>query len=305
MPLWDAFVKTSRNGTFLFERAYMDYHSDRFQDHSLVFLKKNRLFAVLPANEEDGSLITHRGLTFGGFILDKSARTTDILDLFETTIAYLRSCNFTKFVYKSVPTIYHQLPSEEEEYALWINGARLDVCNISTAIDLRSVMKFPQNTNRARNMRKAMRSGYIISETTEMNDLWQIVEHSLISKYGVTPVHSQFEISLLQSRFPKNIRTFIATLDGKVAGGIVMYETQQVAHSQYAHATPEAKSQGVIDLLYNYLIDYYKNQRPEIRFFDFGISNENKGRYLNANLISYKEDLGGRGITYKTYVIDF
>ena len=48
---WDDFVKVSRNGTFLFLRSYMDYHSDRFQDHSLMFYnEKNRLIAVLPAN---------------------------------------------------------------------------------------------------------------------------------------------------------------------------------------------------------------------------------------------------------------
>ena len=48
---WDDFVKVSKNGTFLFLRSYMDYHSDRFQDHSLMFYnEKNRLIAVLPAN---------------------------------------------------------------------------------------------------------------------------------------------------------------------------------------------------------------------------------------------------------------
>ncbi len=48
---WDDFVKVSKNGTFLFLRAYMDYHSDRFQDHSLMFYnEKNKLIAVLPAN---------------------------------------------------------------------------------------------------------------------------------------------------------------------------------------------------------------------------------------------------------------
>ena len=34
---WDAFVKTSKNGTFLFMRDYMEYHNDRFIDYSLLF----------------------------------------------------------------------------------------------------------------------------------------------------------------------------------------------------------------------------------------------------------------------------
>ena len=34
--LWDATVETSRNGTFLLRRGYMDYHSHRFADRSLL-----------------------------------------------------------------------------------------------------------------------------------------------------------------------------------------------------------------------------------------------------------------------------
>ena len=33
---WDAFVGASKNGTFLLTRPYMDYHADRFTDHSLI-----------------------------------------------------------------------------------------------------------------------------------------------------------------------------------------------------------------------------------------------------------------------------
>ena len=33
---WDSFVRLSKNGTFLFERGFMDYHSDRFDDCSLM-----------------------------------------------------------------------------------------------------------------------------------------------------------------------------------------------------------------------------------------------------------------------------
>lgn len=35
---WDQFVRESRNGTFLFQRPFMEYHKDRFEDASLLFL---------------------------------------------------------------------------------------------------------------------------------------------------------------------------------------------------------------------------------------------------------------------------
>ena len=47
---WDRFVAKSKNGTFLFFRDYMDYHADRFRDHSLMFYLDDNLYALMPAN---------------------------------------------------------------------------------------------------------------------------------------------------------------------------------------------------------------------------------------------------------------
>jgi hypothetical protein len=36
LETWNRFNQASRNGTFLFDRGYMDYHADRFTDASLM-----------------------------------------------------------------------------------------------------------------------------------------------------------------------------------------------------------------------------------------------------------------------------
>ena len=116
---WDDFVEQSKNGTFLFKRQYMDYHSDRFTDHSLLFFdKKRHLIAILPANEvkkEDGTLwlYSHQGLTYGGFVLNTKATMTMVLELFQQTISYLKNKRFSTFYYKQIPTCYHLYPAEE------------------------------------------------------------------------------------------------------------------------------------------------------------------------------------------------
>lgn len=287
----------------------MDYHRDRFIDHSLLcYDEKNRLIAVLPAIEQvcdDAKLLSsHAGLTYGGFILSQSAKSKDVLSLFEAVKDYMSKNGFCRLVYKAIPFIYHKQPSEEEEYALWLNEARLDICNLSTVIDLRSLSTIQLDCNRTRGRRKALYEGYSISETDSLDELWPIVEQSLQEKYDVAPVHTLDEISLLRNYYPQNIRVWVALHEGKVAGGIVVYETTQVAHSQYSHATNDAKHHGVMDFLYLHLLNYYKRVRPDIRYFDFGISNEEHGRLLNSNLISYKEDFGGRGVTYKIWSLD-
>ena len=54
---WDDFVSNSKNATFLLKRGYMDYHSDRFPDHSLIFTRAGKIFALLPASARDWSRI--------------------------------------------------------------------------------------------------------------------------------------------------------------------------------------------------------------------------------------------------------
>ena len=53
---WDEFVSNSRNGTFLHYRGYMDYHSDRFEDCSLVAINDGKPCAMLPVNI-DGEIL--------------------------------------------------------------------------------------------------------------------------------------------------------------------------------------------------------------------------------------------------------
>ena len=89
-PVWNDFIKEARNGLFLFDRNYMDYHSDRFTDHSLLFYKEDELLAVLPATKQGNTLNSHAGLTYGGFVLSKRAGADFLLKLFTFLKSYLK-----------------------------------------------------------------------------------------------------------------------------------------------------------------------------------------------------------------------
>ena len=63
---WDEFVGKSKNGTFLLRRPYMDYHADRFEDHSLVLCTYGcEWLSFLPANKAASRLSIHDCLTYG------------------------------------------------------------------------------------------------------------------------------------------------------------------------------------------------------------------------------------------------
>ena len=80
---WNSFIKNCRNSMFMFDRNYMDYHSDRFRDHSLMFFHENELFAVLPMNEKDDSFISHGGLTYGGLMVNEKMKQSTMIECIE------------------------------------------------------------------------------------------------------------------------------------------------------------------------------------------------------------------------------
>ena len=49
------------------------------------------------------------------------------------------------------------------------------------------------------------------------------------------------------------------------------------------------------------LIDNFKGTKE---YFDFGISTENNGMYLNEGLISQKEGFGSRIVCYQTWKVN-
>lgn len=304
---WNRFVAGSKQGTFLFDRNYMDYHHDRFSDFSLVVLHKGHICAVLPANVNGDTLWSHQGLTYGGLITDKKATTDEVCTIFEFINEFLRSKSIRHVVYKAMPWIYHRFPAEEDLYALTnVCGASLMVRHISSTIVMDDRIRFIES--RKSGIRKAKRLGLHVAESSDLSDFWTILDNNLENKYQARPVHSLAELELLKSRFPDNIRLFMASdSDGKPVGGTLIFETPQVVHTQYISASPEGKASGALDMLFDYLInDYYsdKSRYPHVKYFDFGKSSDGDGHQLNSKLIFQKEGFGGRGVCYDWYSWD-
>lgn len=79
---WNEFVTISKQGTFLFNRNYMDYHADRFADCSFVITEKGRIAATLPANRKGDTLYSHQGLTYGGLLTTERMTAEKVCSIF-------------------------------------------------------------------------------------------------------------------------------------------------------------------------------------------------------------------------------
>lgn len=296
---WDEFVNGSKNGTFLHFRDYMDYHSNRFDDFSLMCVDdKNNLIAVLPANRSGNTLYSHQGLTYGGWLTTiKGVTATTMLEIWTLMTSFLKENGIERFIYKAVPHIYHRYPAEEDLYALFRNGGQILSTLMSTTLPLDDTrLRFNENARRC--MKNAKSNGVEVKQSCDFEGFWSVLEQMLSEQYNTSPVHSLDEIKLLHSRFPENIKLYVATHKEEVVAGTVMFFTHTVAHAQYIAASPLGKTLKALPLIFDYIIN---NECGDCRYFDFGTSNENGGMYLNEGLITQKCGMGGRGIAYNTF----
>jgi len=297
---WDRLIKESRNGTFLFYRDYMEYHKERYKDKSIVFKDGGKVVAAFPANFTDDYVYSHGGLTYGGIVLNFSLKFKAIDEIFKKILDRYREEGFTKIIYKAIPYIYSKVPSEEDLYILFRNKSRLIRREISVTIALQE--QFQINSSRRRRIRKAKGKNIIIEESTEYSEYWNLLTDTLKKRYNKLPVHSLKEISYLSEKFPNNIRLHQARLEGEVVAGVVAYENFRTCHLQYIADNDIGREEGALDLLISHLIERYRSLG--FNYFDFGICTEDGGKYLNENLIYYKQSFGGTGVSYDTYEVD-
>lgn len=293
---WDEAADGSRTGVFLFQRRYMDYHADRFVDHSLMFRVDGRLVALLPASEHGDELRSHGGLTYGGLLLRPRTTTELTLSLVAKLQEHLRESGFRSLLYKPVPHIYHDVPAEEDLYAIFRAGARLVRRDVSSTVRLDA--RLPLTKGRKSAVTMARKAGVVVQRSDDFAGFMRLEEETLRARYGVSPVHTGAEMEKLAAAFPQNIALFTATLDGELVGGAIVYESRQVAHAQYIAASTRGRAVSAMDLVLTRLLtDDYAHKR----WFDFGISTEDGGRRLNEGLISNKESYGARATVYDFY----
>jgi hypothetical protein len=287
-------VKRARARHFFFRRGYMDYHADRFIDSSFIVRLGGQAIAAFPASVHGTEVVSHGGLTFGGCLSTPQLTTARAVAALDAVAALLKSGGAHRLVYKPVPHIYHVAPAEEDLYALHAAGAVLIRREVSAAIVPGSSPGYTAERRRA--LARARRAGVVVGEDERLDDYMMLLRHVLRDRHRIDPVHTPAEMRLLADRFPNNVRTFTARLDGELLGGVVVYETARVAHAQYIAAGARGRELGANDIVFDHLLaEVYQH-----KCFDFGISNERNGD-LNAGLMRNKEGFGARAIVQDQY----
>ena len=297
---WDTFISGAKNATFLFARDFMEYHSDRFTDYSLLVYKDDLLYAVLPANIVGDKLYSHKGLTYGSLVLSKSAKLLYTFEAFKALLAFLDAKAISSLELRNIPTFYNTMPSDELSYFLFKANATLIKRDALMVIDTSTKIKFQKN--RREGINKAKRNGLTIAVEHNFEGFRnEILIPNLQKKHGVAPVHSLEEIQLLAAKFPDHIKQVNVYKDNVIVAGTTLFLTKTTIHPQYVSGNSDKNAFGSLDLAYDYIINHFDSSK---RYFDFNISSEENGTALNSGLIFWKESCGARTYVADNYLID-
>lgn len=287
--LWNTFVSTAYNATFLFHRDFMEYHQDRFDDFSLLVFDKTKLIAILPANRVDNKVYSHQGLTYGGLVYASKLKIEKIETILDLLFDFFKGKRIEHFYLHPIPSFYLGHGNAAIDFFLMKKGAQLYRKEMNMVAHLSQ--EIPISKSKLKHFRRTELLGLRVVEETTFQPFWEkILEPRLAEKYDVKPVHSLAEIQLLHERFPKNIKQFSVYLVDKIVAGITIFEFENGVKSQYGATSKKGEKYRALDFLFISLLDIF--QKRGKLFFDMGIVNDSGEKGFHSGLLQQKEELG-------------
>ncbi|MGL5112068.1 MAG: FemAB family protein [Flavobacterium sp.] len=299
---WNSFVHKCNNATFLFARDFMEYHSDRFDDFSLLVFDKTKLVALMPANRVGNALYSHQGLTYGGLVYATKMKIETVREIFGILLDFFKINGIQHFFLNPIPSIYLQKGNAALDFFLLKKGGQLLRKEMNMVVNLNQEITISKS--KLKHFRKSELLRMFVQEEMTCAPFWeQVLVPRLLEKYAVKPVHSLMEIEQLKQKFPNNIKQFSVYLEDKILAGITIFEFENGVKSQYGATTKLGEKYRALDFLFISLIDSY--QKKGKLFFDMGIVNEASEKGFHSGLLQQKEELGCTVYSQDFYKISF
>ena len=301
--IWNDFVMNqSANGTIFHTQKFLSYHpKDRFKDESILIYKGSKLICVFPCAKTEDGYFSHPGTSAGGPVIHNKHFKMKILT---SLISFINNYYDNRLTIKLSESYYVNNYNEALLY-LYLKNSKI-YPEISTYKSLNYTEVFSsvsqQSTRSA--VRKLYREGYYLNKTTLSDDysLFHYLLTENLKKYNTKPVHDLDELIRLKDILAERQNLFfLKNKDNEVCSCCwVIIATKDVWHTQYIVKDYEKNKNGLVELMLVLIADEAK--KYDAKILSLGISTEDKGRFLNEGLISFKEHLG---INYlNRYVIE-
>lgn len=295
LDAWTEVLCHARNGIFQFDRNYIEYHGDRFEDMSAVAYVDGRPAAVMPAAFDPvlRKVVSHPGLTFGGAVLARNLRGDAALAVVDALLDAFRDWGATSCLVKMLPHALASYPSAEVDYGLWRRGFTLVRRDLSSLLPLAGAIPF--NSSKTNAVRRARKLGVGVTDAP-VEIFHAILCDVLMAQHGVKPVHSLDELQRLHANFPEDILVRVAVLGQQVLAGTLVFRYGHAWHTQYMANSDEGRRVGALDLVVSELI--VEAAAAGASHVSFGASTINRGLDVNYGLLWQKESYGARTMVH-------
>lgn len=314
---WDAFLATTKNGTFFLGRSFLDYHSDVITDCSVLvyseeamvedsdhILGTDGLIALFPANwmESEKKVCTHLALGYGGLLVTQETKQSEVLEIHQAIFSYYANYLQAKSLeYSPLPYIYNKYPSGEDLFVLHQAGAKLVRRNISMVVEFSDQLKLPMV--KLQIARKAIEKGMYI-ERMLVDDLHSHQQYidllndksAVYSLSQYTLVRSVEGIEDVLRNFSRFVRFFVVKSQNGVEAGCMLLMMERIVYIQQMVCSEYGRQNGALELLMKQIVN---ERRGGVAYLDMG-SSYIDGQ-LDRNLLTIKESFGGRSVCYDTY----
>ncbi len=301
---WDDFVLHANNGTIFHTLKFLSYHPpDRFNNYHLIVREKGNITTLFPAVQQDDVIISHRGASYGGFVVRDGLGIHKIYLIVEHLINYLRANGCKKIILTQPPLIYYRNPHQYIDFALMKNGFHYRKREITAVIPLnRAEPLVVFDPDARRSVKKALREGVRVKISNDFKDFYNILEHNLSMRHNVSPTHTCDELLKLNALFPDDIILFAAYLKETMLGGIVIFVTNpRVLLAFYISHSDKYQSYRPVNLLFYEVIKWGRNRG--YNYLDLGTFTLDMEP--NWGLGKFKEKHSARGFLRDTYELQF
>jgi len=300
---WEEFVNQANNGTIFHLQKFLGYHPpERFKNHHHIIKETGNILALFPGVVDDKTIISHKGASYGGFILKQGLGIHQVYLIVEHIIEHLKGHGYKKIILTQPPLIYYKEPNQYIDFALIKNGFHYRKREITAVIPLdvaEPLLTFHSDARRS--TKKALREGVQVKISNDFATYYEILKNNLRMRHNVLPTHTLQELLKLKSLFPNKIILFAVYLKDKMLGGMVIFVANpRVILAFYISHDNEFQVYRPVNLLFFEVLKW--GRIMGFRYLDLGTFTLNMEP--NWGLGRFKENFNARGFLRDTYELD-
>ena len=302
---WENFIDNSTNGTLFHYRKFIDYHKNPpFTDCSLLFYKKNKIIAVLPAAIKDDQFISHPGTSFGSFIYNSQLSYSDASNIMTAFKIFIDQNNYEKIIITLTPDYYNESISHYIEFCLYQLSFKYLRLELSSIVNLNKniddvFLNFKAENRRA--IRKAKKEKISIERSDKYDEFYSILKKNLKLRHNVEPTHTIKEIEKIKELFPDQIDLFTAEYNNKVIAGVINFIcNEQTILAFYISHDMKFQNLRPLNLMFSKIFEW--SIHNNYKYYDFGLFTDYEKP--NMSLARFKESFWAEGGFRKTMILE-